>query len=192
MNPARAPFPPAARRACARHGIAPTRYFLTVNIARQTTALFERRRGGYELRKTFRCSTSKFGIGERAGSNMTPRGLHCVGEKVGGGWPVGRPSRAGGWWDSPGKGGRWLPLPTAFSGWKVWKRASTAAATAIRAGAAFTFTAPATKRPSAGPIPTGAFICRPTTWCLSTTNCRKARWSGSPKGQASAASDFQP
>ena len=39
--------------------------------------------------KTFRCSTSKFGIGEVAGSNMTPRGLHRVAQKIGGGWPVG-------------------------------------------------------------------------------------------------------
>ncbi len=89
MRNGRAPFPPAARRACARHGVAPTRYFLAVNIARQTTALFERRRGGYEFRKIFRCSTSKYGIGERAGSSMTPRGLHRVWEKIGGGWPVG-------------------------------------------------------------------------------------------------------
>jgi hypothetical protein len=89
MKSVRALFPPAALRACARHGAVPTRYFLTVNIARQTTSLFERRRGGYQLRKIFRCSTSKYGICERAGSNGTPRGLHRVGEKIGGGWPVG-------------------------------------------------------------------------------------------------------
>jgi L,D-transpeptidase YbiS len=89
MKNRRAPFPVAARRACARHAVRPTRYFLAINLARQTTALFERRRGGYELRKTFRCSTSKYGVGERAGSNRTPRGLHRVGQKIGGGWPVG-------------------------------------------------------------------------------------------------------
>jgi hypothetical protein len=43
----------------------------------------------YTLRKTFRCSTSRFGIGEKAGSNMTPRGLHRIAEKIGGGWPAG-------------------------------------------------------------------------------------------------------
>jgi L,D-transpeptidase YbiS len=43
----------------------------------------------YALRKIFRCSTSKFGVGERVGSNMTPRGLHRVAQKIGGGWPVG-------------------------------------------------------------------------------------------------------
>ena len=34
-------------------------------------------------------STSRFGIGEINGSNRTPRGLHRVARKVGGGYPVG-------------------------------------------------------------------------------------------------------
>lgn len=34
-------------------------------------------------------STSRFGIGEVANSNMTPRGLHRIARKIGGGWPVG-------------------------------------------------------------------------------------------------------
>jgi hypothetical protein len=115
-------------RVCKQQGVLPTRYLLTVNIANQTTSLWQRsrdidpaweeeflaraaamaRRGhatGYEIRngepfkarytmqfklvKTYRCSTSKYGIGEKAGSNMTPRGLHRVAKKVGGGWPVG-------------------------------------------------------------------------------------------------------
>jgi hypothetical protein len=94
MNSPRA-LPPAVLRACARHGTPPTRYVLVVNIARQTTALFERAgaRGGggrrHFLAKTFRCSTSKFGVGETEGSNRTPRGLHRIAEKIGGGWPVG-------------------------------------------------------------------------------------------------------
>jgi hypothetical protein len=82
-------FPPAASRACARHGVVPTRYFLAVNIARQSTELFCHRDGAYRPAKTFRCSTSKFGVGESAGSNKTPRGLHRVAQKIGGGWPVG-------------------------------------------------------------------------------------------------------
>jgi hypothetical protein len=69
--------------------VAPTRHVLLVNIAHQTTALLQRKQGGYALRKTFRCSTSKFGVGESAGSNMTPRGLHRVTRKIGGGWPIG-------------------------------------------------------------------------------------------------------
>jgi hypothetical protein len=88
-------LPPEVLRACARQGVAPTRFVLVVRIARQTTALFEKVAGpagaqaGYTLRKKFRCSTSKFGIGECAGSNRTPRGLHRVAEKIGGGWPAG-------------------------------------------------------------------------------------------------------
>ena len=78
-----------ALRACAFCGAVPTRHVLLVNIALQTTALFQRSQNRYELRKIFRCSTSKFGIGEMAGSNMTPRGLHRVARKIGGGWPVG-------------------------------------------------------------------------------------------------------
>jgi hypothetical protein len=85
-------IPPAladALRACARCGVRPAPCFLAVNIARQTAALFRRRGGGYAAVTTFRCSTSKFGIGEKAGSNMTPRGLHRVAQKIGGGWPIG-------------------------------------------------------------------------------------------------------
>lgn len=41
------------------------------------------------LRKCFRISTSRFGAGEKIDSNCTPRGLHRIARKVGGGWPVG-------------------------------------------------------------------------------------------------------
>lgn len=41
------------------------------------------------LEKTYRISTSRFGIGQSAGSNCTPLGLHRIAEKIGGGWPVG-------------------------------------------------------------------------------------------------------
>jgi len=79
----------AAFRVCARRGVVPTRHFLSVNIARQTTSLFQRGRGGYALCKIFRCSTSRFGVGETTGSCMTPRGLHRIARKIGGGWPIG-------------------------------------------------------------------------------------------------------
>jgi hypothetical protein len=82
-------------QACTRRGVPPTRYFLAVDISRQAISLFARpastaapdRR--HKLVKTFRCSTSKFGIGEAANSNMTPRGLHRIAKKIGGGWPAG-------------------------------------------------------------------------------------------------------
>ncbi len=43
----------------------------------------------FRFLRAMRCSTSKFGIGEKADSNMTPRGLHRIANKIGGGWPIG-------------------------------------------------------------------------------------------------------
>ncbi len=82
---------------CQRLGILPTRFLVVVNLAQQTFSFFERslcqfseaRFPEYKLLKKYRCSTSRFGIGETAGSNMTPRGLHRIAEKIGGGWPTG-------------------------------------------------------------------------------------------------------
>lgn len=86
--------------ACQRRGLLPTRWALIVSIPRQKVFLFGRESrtwltqpvwspDNFRLLNTFRCSTSKFGIGEKAGSNMTPRGLHRVAQKIGGGWPIG-------------------------------------------------------------------------------------------------------
>jgi hypothetical protein len=70
---------------------------LVVHIAPQEMDWFERERGPsaskakarYRLRKTMRCSTSRHGIGQIAGSNKTPLGLHRIAEKHGAGQPVG-------------------------------------------------------------------------------------------------------
>lgn len=43
----------------------------------------------YLVQKTFRISTSRFGIGQTENSNRTPLGLHRIAQKVGGGWPLG-------------------------------------------------------------------------------------------------------
>jgi hypothetical protein len=92
----------------------PTNFLLLVNVNRQMVFLFERSRRRhcagqvaqqqglaaratrpafirrhYELIDAFRCSTSKFGIGQQEGSNCTPLGWHRVAKKIGGGWPVG-------------------------------------------------------------------------------------------------------
>ena len=90
--------------ACKKTGIAATPFLLVVKIADQTVSLFEKvrssafRRPGpaeagtpneYCFVRTFRCSTSRFGISQIAGSNGTPLGLHRVVEKIGGGWPAG-------------------------------------------------------------------------------------------------------
>jgi lipoprotein-anchoring transpeptidase ErfK/SrfK len=95
---------------CKKYGIVPTRFVLVVSAADQTVSLFERtvaavydrRSNGefpsnssavtdrrYRRVKKIRCSTSRFGISQAAGSNGTPLGLHRVVEKIGGGWPVG-------------------------------------------------------------------------------------------------------
>ena len=94
---------------CKKYGIVPTRFVLIVSVAEQTVSLFENsplRSGGrrtaaffgslpraatkkFRFAKNFRCSTSRFGISQAAGSNGTPLGLHRVVEKIGGGWPVG-------------------------------------------------------------------------------------------------------
>jgi hypothetical protein len=39
--------------------------------------------------RSFRISTSRFGVGQAKGSNRTPLGLHRIAEKIGAGCPVG-------------------------------------------------------------------------------------------------------
>ena len=75
---------------CRQHGIPPTRDFLTVSIATQTLRhhTFSGKQTAPSLR-TYRCSTSRFGIGQTVGSNCTPLGLHRIAQKIGGGWPIG-------------------------------------------------------------------------------------------------------
>ena len=82
--------------ACKKREIAPTRFVLIVSIANQTVSLFEKCPmplclcgEKYIFVKKFRCSTSRFGIGQTEGTNCTPLGLHRIVEKIGGGWPVG-------------------------------------------------------------------------------------------------------
>jgi hypothetical protein len=74
-------------------GVAPTGFALVVSVSGQTLSVLEKVRNGssndYLSIRTFRCSTSRFGIGQQEGSNCTPLGLHRVAEKIGGGWPVG-------------------------------------------------------------------------------------------------------
>jgi L,D-transpeptidase YbiS len=84
-------------------GIFPTRFLLVATVARQELALLSVETRGcpalpihskiggrrYHLLQTFRCSTSRFGVGQIANSNCTPLGLHCIREKIGGGHPVG-------------------------------------------------------------------------------------------------------
>ncbi len=79
------PLPEACRATCERLQVAPTEFLLVVRVSRQTVTLFQH---GQSV-KAFPCSTSRFGIGQIAGSNSTPLGLHRIAEKIGGGEPPG-------------------------------------------------------------------------------------------------------
>jgi hypothetical protein len=78
-------LPSAFLSDCHRLGFAPTKYVLIVHIGPQNAELFE----DAVFVKLLTCSTSKYGIGEIQDSFRTPRGLHRIAEKVGGGEPAG-------------------------------------------------------------------------------------------------------
>lgn len=98
----------ACLRTARRVGVRPTRWLLTVNVTRQSMHLFERVGDVYLMRRRFRVSTSRYGIGSAANSNCTPLGLHRVARKVGGGWPVGAVFKS-----RELKGYTWAGLPEA-------------------------------------------------------------------------------
>jgi hypothetical protein len=87
----------ALKRAVLRTGVRPTRFVLTISVARQRMALLERsgwpapesRFPHYVCRRRFVVSTSRFGVGQVMHSNQTPLGLHRIARKIGGGDPVG-------------------------------------------------------------------------------------------------------
>lgn len=78
-----------------RLNAAPTGYILSVSIREQRMDLFAANLplhpawASFLFVRRYVISTSRFGIGETENSNCTPRGLHAVARKVGGGWPVG-------------------------------------------------------------------------------------------------------
>ena len=78
-----------------RLNVAPTSFLLCASIREQRMDLFSANLplrpswDSYLFTRRYLVSTSRFGIGEKENSNCTPRGLHKVGRKVGGGWPVG-------------------------------------------------------------------------------------------------------
>jgi len=86
---------------CRRLGIRLTRDLLIVHVRRQQMTWLTLARPALAcgpvgtddsepiVRQIYRVSTSRFGIGERINSNCTPRGLHRIARKAGGGWPVG-------------------------------------------------------------------------------------------------------
>jgi hypothetical protein len=83
-------LPEALLAACERTAVHPTSLILTISVADQSLSLFE----DQKLSRTVPCSTSRFGIGQREGSNCTPLGLHRIREKIGAGFPAGTVFRA--------------------------------------------------------------------------------------------------
>ena len=78
-------IPEACLAACDRLKLTPTQFILVVQVSAQECSLFAA--GQYV--KSYRCSTSRFGVGQIEGSNRTPLGLHRIAEKIGGSAPVG-------------------------------------------------------------------------------------------------------
>jgi lipoprotein-anchoring transpeptidase ErfK/SrfK len=60
--------------------------FLLVSIESQKLYLIDKNK----ILRTFDISTSRFGVGNRSGSNMTPTGVHGIAEKIGAAAPLGR------------------------------------------------------------------------------------------------------
>lgn len=80
---------PCLRR-CTELNIAPTQFIFAASVATQTAQLFEQPFDSAIARaKRYVISTSKFGIGQIAGSNKTPLGLHRIAEKIGDGCEAG-------------------------------------------------------------------------------------------------------
>ncbi|MGC8698487.1 MAG: L,D-transpeptidase family protein [Halothiobacillus sp.] len=59
--------------------------FIIIDAKNQTLYLFEQK----QLKQSFPVSTSAIGMGNAAGSNRTPLGLHKIAEKFGDGEPIG-------------------------------------------------------------------------------------------------------
>lgn len=59
--------------------------YLAVDVSQQTMSIMK----GQSVLKSYPVSTSKFGIGNKSGSNKTPLGMHKVCFKTGDGVPVG-------------------------------------------------------------------------------------------------------
>lgn len=78
----------ACLQRCKELTIAPTQFVFTASVATQTAYLFEHPYAESRVRD-FVISTSKFGIGQVAGSNQTPLGLHRIAEKIGAGCEAG-------------------------------------------------------------------------------------------------------
>jgi len=73
-------------RAACEKGMPADGLLLVVSFSKQEMKVVD----GERVLKTYRVSTSRYGVGNREGSNRTPRGLHKVAERFGAGEPAGR------------------------------------------------------------------------------------------------------
>ena len=76
---------------CGELSVAPTRFVFAACVAEQRAVVFEQvaSLASYQIKSEHIISTSKFGIGQVAGSNKTPLGLHRIAEKIGDGCEAG-------------------------------------------------------------------------------------------------------
>jgi hypothetical protein len=84
---------------CRKADVRPTSRIVLVQVCSQTLWIIARFRSihccgegsfyCYSPVRTHRISTSRFGVGQREGSNKTPLGLHRIERKIGGGLPAG-------------------------------------------------------------------------------------------------------
>ncbi len=87
--PAAATLPAEFLAAIERLHVSLTAHVCVVQVATQTTSLFECANGIPRLLRMMPCSTSRFGTGQIKDSNRTPLGLHRIAEKIGDGQPIG-------------------------------------------------------------------------------------------------------
>lgn len=135
VDPWQQDVPPAFRAALRRHGMAPTRFVLTVSVLDQTMVLWEKfpglvrghnlnpswstrwprylralppHHGEFTARRRYLISTSKYGVSQTEDSNGTPLGLHRVARKIGGGRVMGTVFKG-----RQPVGNKWRGMPTA-------------------------------------------------------------------------------
>lgn len=80
------PYEAAVRDALARHPQLPQERAAVVSVAEQRLYLYEQ---GLRI-ASYPVSTSRYGVGNRAGSEQTPLGAHRVRRKIGADAPIGR------------------------------------------------------------------------------------------------------
>ncbi len=79
------------RAACKQHSVSPTPILLIASVADQRlTILRQQEEWSFSEDQKIIISTSRFGVGQKSGSEKTPLGLHRIAEKFGDGLPV--------WW----------------------------------------------------------------------------------------------